>query len=222
MISRIHNRLGTAGFIVAVVALVAALGGGAVAASGGLSGQEKKQIEKESKKWSKKYSAQFAVPGPQGLPGANGAQGPKGDSGGQGPKGDKGDTGEEGPEGPEGSPWTAGGVLPEGETETGTWGVAGEGAGLSSISFNIPLSEPPANLQLLAEGEGETTECPGTVENPEAAPGELCVYTKENPGGSVLLSSESLFTSGATMLMVGNSPFAFAAGTWAVTAQVAP
>ena len=226
MISRIHSRLGTTGFIVAVVALVAALGGGAVAAGGGLSGPEKQQIKKESKKWSKKFSQQFAVPG---APGAAGAQGPKGDTGAQGPKGDKGDTGAQGPkgdkgatgaEGPEGSPWTAGGLLPEGKTETGVWGYGGEGAGLATISFNLPLAEAPTNLRLLGEGEGETTECPGTLENPEAAAGELCVYTDE--AVAALPGESKLYTSGAKINFVGFSGESEIFGTWAVTAHVAP
>ncbi|MBA3867401.1 MAG: hypothetical protein H0X42_13840 [Solirubrobacterales bacterium] len=53
-ISRIHQKLGTAGFIISIVALVAALGGGAYAASGGLSGKQKKEVEKIAKKDSAK------------------------------------------------------------------------------------------------------------------------------------------------------------------------
>jgi hypothetical protein len=93
MFSRIHSRLGTAGLIVAIVALVAALAGGAYAASG-LNKQQKKQVrsiaKSESKKWSKKFSQQFAQPGPAGATGATGPAGPVG------PAGAKGDNGNDG------------------------------------------------------------------------------------------------------------------------------
>lgn len=92
MLQRIRNQFGSAGLIVALVALVAALGGTAVA----LTGAEKKQIKKESKKFSKKFSKQFAKPGPagaqgpQGLPGANGLPGAPGKDGANGTNGANG------------------------------------------------------------------------------------------------------------------------------------
>ena len=47
MISKLHNRLGTAGFVVAIIALVAALSGGAYAAQqANLSKQQKKEVKK--------------------------------------------------------------------------------------------------------------------------------------------------------------------------------
>ena len=53
MLTRIHRKLGTAGFVISIVALVAALGGGAYAASGGLTGKQKKEVEKIAKKYAK-------------------------------------------------------------------------------------------------------------------------------------------------------------------------
>ncbi len=49
--------------------------------------------------------------------------------------------GEEGPAGPQGSPWTAGGVLPVGATETGTFATTttASGAAQASISFPVRL-----------------------------------------------------------------------------------
>jgi hypothetical protein len=89
VISRIHQKLGTAGFVISIVALVAALGGGAYAASGGLSGKQKKEVEKIAKKLA-------------GAPGATGAQGAKGDPGAAGANGTDGTSGKEGERGPRG------------------------------------------------------------------------------------------------------------------------
>ena len=61
--------------------------------------------------------------GPKGATGANGAPGPAGAKGAAGPAGPTGPAGAAGPTGPEGSPWTVDGTLPSGKTETGTWSV---------------------------------------------------------------------------------------------------
>ena len=66
-------------------------------------------------------SGRAAARGPQGPAGPAGANGKDGAQGPEGPQGEEGEKGEPGEEGPEGSPWTAGGVLPSGETETGSW-----------------------------------------------------------------------------------------------------
>lgn len=96
MLSRIHRKLGTAGFVISIVALVAALGGGAYAASGSLTGKQKKEVEKIAKKYA----------GKPGAPGAAGAQGPagaKGDAGTAGTNGTNGANGENGAKGDSGA-----------------------------------------------------------------------------------------------------------------------
>jgi hypothetical protein len=92
MISRTHQKLGTAGFIISIVALVAALGGGAYAASGGLSVKQKKEVEKIAKKYAGKPGATGAAgpagaKGGSGAPGANGANGNPGTNGAPGTNG---------------------------------------------------------------------------------------------------------------------------------------
>jgi Collagen triple helix repeat (20 copies) len=81
--------------------------------------------------------------------------------------------------GNEGSPWTAGGTLPPGATETGTWaftGTAADTAGIRvPISFPIKLSEEIGEAHVHFSPIGLPA-CPGTFENPGAAPGELCVF----------------------------------------------
>jgi hypothetical protein len=267
MFHRIHQKLGTAGFIISIVALVAALGGGAYAASGGLNGKQKKEVEKIAKKYA-------------GKPGAAGAAGPAGAKGDAGPKGEAGTAGTAGGSGAagtsvtstessapfpgnhcngvnggkggskfvsasgetyacngkEGEPWTAGGTLPEGSTETGVYAAGigqtflGFGFGLvAPISFTIPLEEPLAadHTEIVAEGGSSTANCPGSVTDPVAEPGFLCVYEGEfkgkGLGGFTSISKGSkeeagTDTSGAVLLAIGEEESVAIRGTWAVTA----
>jgi hypothetical protein len=145
MFSVFGRRVGGSG-VVAVVALVFALSGGAYAA-GRYVVTSTKQISPKVLKALKGANGKNGV---AGAPGAAGPAGPAGPAGGKGETGaagsaggagKEGPKGVEGPEGPEGSPWTAGGVLPEGKTETGAWSVQSfsESLALSSVSFAIPL-----------------------------------------------------------------------------------
>ena len=171
MLSRIHNKLGTAGLVVAIVALIAALGGAAYAASDNhLSGGEKKEVTKIAKKYAGKNGAPGAqgpkgdtgAPGAPGAKGATGPKGDKGDKGATGPKGEKGEKGATGPKGDKGATGPAGIVspLPSGQTETGAVNVNSgptyykeneEGkleeeltqGTYTALSFNIPLAEKP-------------------------------------------------------------------------------
>jgi hypothetical protein len=220
MFSRIHEKLGTAGFVISIVALIAALTGGAYAA-GALNPQIKKQITKESRKFSKKFSKQFAKEGPQGAKGDTGAQGAPGSNGAPGPAG---------------SPWTAGGVLPKGKTETGAWAfgvTASNSAQLVSVSFNIPLEAAPDIHVINASGKekvfNETAsvfeeivqpDCPGEATEPEAAPGTLCLYVSKELNlfwGEYPPITES-YATGAVIAMLPSATEARASGTWAVTA----
>ena len=140
--------------------------------------------------------------------------------------------------GKEGSPWTAGGTLPTGSTETGVWSTIYEATDenqimSSPISFTIPLkAEPEAHY--IGENEelaGEKNEaaaikegkCKGNPGKPEAASGNLCVFTSamsaakeyalvaEGPYGAVLLVAPEKFGSGKTSETIHGY------GTWAVT-----
>jgi hypothetical protein len=227
MFSAARRRLSYAN-VVATLALVFAMSGGALAASKYLI-TSAKQI-KPSVLASLKGKA--GPVGSNGAPGAAGPAGPAGPVGGVGPQGPGGSPGAKGENGTsvtsapvvkssstceklggseftaaegkkttacngkEGSPWTAGGTLPHGATETGSWsfGVTKEGETLVPISFSIPLSAPLTFSELpLSQnhvhvigvtgeeniGEGKTAShpaCPGNAENPKAEPGNLCVY----------------------------------------------
>lgn len=274
MISRIHNKLGTAGFIVSIVALVAALGGGAYAAQQGLNGKQKNEVRNISKSEAKK----LVGTGPQGPAGPAGPAGPggaKGDTGNNGTNGTNGKNivtgvatvaecpnggmtaevegtpaskkkvcnGAPGAPGEDGSPWTLGGVIPPGETVVGAWDAASALNDLSaqnrvqaSLSYTLPYpGSTPPELVIIAEAGEEATKCPGDSEEPEAAPGFLCVYE----GVSETLKNEIAFfvplgtentetTSGLTLVF---EPLEAEPGKWipiqmngtfAVTAPEAP
>jgi hypothetical protein len=205
MLSAIRRNLSPTTAI-AIVALVFAMSGGAIAAnSAGGSAEASKKAGKR---------------GPRGL---RGKQGPKGL---QGPKGDTGARGAAGPKGDTGDPWTAGGFLPSGASVGGTW-VAGVGPGIlpgptgaaaASISFGLPLKGLPTVFVIKKEQEGieHAAECPGSVAFPKAAKGDLCLYTAEEAAGMAFQSAiPSPF--GAIVTYLG-TPGTGNAGVWAVTA----
>jgi len=239
LISRIHNKLGTAGFIVAIVALVAALAGTAFAATK-LNGTQKKEVEKIAKKFAGKDGA----PGAAGLPGPAGAPGAKGDTG---PKGDKGDTGEKGKDGKNGTNGTNGTdgedgvcseakptcVMPKGATFKGVWSFGqtspnNPGLILSSQSFPLEYSGATAPTLRYVAAEGEFEEdCPGSSASPEAEPGFLCVYPSAFQVGGFTLNAIFSKANKFGFILFFKAKFnaeaeqfeaILAEGTWAVTA----
>jgi hypothetical protein len=256
-IRAIREPFGTAGLIVACVALAAALAGGAYAANGGLSGKQKKEVEKIAKKYAGK-------PGSSGPAGPAGPSGPKGDAGANGGAGAAGGAGESGKSvttatigpggleghcvtvggtvvevegsgtkkyicnganGTAGSPWTAGGVLPAGATETGSWAfISEEPEYIVPISFNVPIAEvlPAADVHFSGEA-GFAASCPGTVIHPQAVEGNLCVY-KQQLEHSKLFAIEQpnentgiAPSGGYIWFEVEGSGTQYGTGTWAVT-----
>lgn len=100
-----------------------------------------------------------------------GAQGPLGPVGPQGPRGERGEPG----------PLLS--TLPSGATERGAYGFASTKADKEGnvytpgveVSYPIPLSFKPI-LNVIGEGDPPTANCPGSVEEPTAKPGNLCAY----------------------------------------------
>jgi len=243
----IREPFGTAGLVVACVALVLALTGAAFAATG-LNGKQKKEVEKIAKKFAGKPGAPGAAgpagpAGPKGDTGAAGSNGTNGTNGSPGatgksvvatnePKGtnceaggskfevegssvkhyacigEDGEPGEKGEKGDEGSPWTAGGTLPPGATETGTWAfsrsvetitteVEGEKKEIKVgdseeilVPISFPIRLPTQGGNLLPEKVHYSTEedfetfCQGTSALPKPVNSlELCIY--ENTGEPV-------------------------------------
>lgn len=260
MVSRFRDKLGAAGLVVAVVALVAALAGGAYAASGALTGKQKKEVATIAKKYAGKRGPKGAT-GPAGLAGTPGAAGIPGAEGKPGPAGAAGAAGKSvtlGAETPgvncaeggtkvevegtpaskryicngqEGSPWTAGGTLPAGETETGSWGdfTLTAGVSASSISFPIPLAEDP-EVVAIKEGQAgveQAAKCPGfdTEGTPQAAAGVLCIYASNEEGGNVSnyfdpskKEAQGASPAGVVLLLETNGTGPVF-GSWAVTAE---
>lgn len=133
MLKRFRDQVGTAGFVISIIALVAALGGGAYAASGGLTGKQKKEVTKIAQTEAKKNAGKQGPAGPAGTPGATGPAGAAGPAGAKGDKGDKGDPGEKGEKGDAGEsvePFpSAGGA---GEPCEGRGGVVYEVQGIAT------------------------------------------------------------------------------------------
>jgi hypothetical protein len=273
-IRAIREPFGTAGLIVACIALIAALGGSAYAAKGALTSKQKKEVEKIAKKYAGKPGAPGAQ-GPAGQQGAAGANGKDGTNGTNGTNGSPGTPGKDGTSatatsfsGAKGS-CTEGGVevksaspaalvcngakgadgqsgftktLPSGETETGVWGERSNGGRaynlgteeepflsyteteflISPLTFNIPLEEAPEELVYNKPG---SEECPGTLQEPSAAPGVLCVYATgevkseaEPDGIDHFAGLDHLYSSGAVMGLLSTLRAKYVYGTYAVTA----
>ncbi len=190
-------RVSPAGMI-ATLALIFAMSGGAYAASKYVI-TSTKQIKPSVLKSLQGKTGPAGAPGsagPAGAQGAQGAQGPAGPAGSQGSQGGKGETGSQGtkgttgaagatgPKGATGATGTTGytETLPAGKTETGSWVIRGtanakEEKRVTAISFPIPLKEEINVSEVHVVKTGETVAgCPGTPEKPEAEQGFLCVY----------------------------------------------
>jgi collagen triple helix repeat protein len=220
MFSKLQERFGTAGLVVAIIALIAALTGTAIAK---LNGSEKKEVEKIAKKVAKKF------PGPQGPPGVQGPAGPAGPAGPEGKQGPAGSEGEEGPTGPTGPTGESGftATLPSGETETGAWGFSKVTAPAFvhvTPSFAIPLEAPVSegNAHLISPtgkeialvlepepGYAEVTQtnCDGTSEAPAADPGHFCMYIAKLATSAELKLEGGVQYASQTIGRAGDSTF---------------
>ncbi len=246
---------------IAALALVFAMSGGAWAAGKYLI-TSTKQIKPSVLASLKGAAGKAGKAGPAGALGPAGAQGPAGPGGAQGAKGENGVNGKEGAQGkegpagkegpkgatgatgPEGSPWTAGGFLPSGKTETGLWTAYGDPILPErhvdvAISFPIPLSPLAVpgkafifTIEQIAQKKNIPSGCTGTVENPTAPAGTLCIYpvgerleNVEIPTVKDIINGQSGYSSTGTVLDFVTekaSPEQPAimevTGSWAVTA----
>ena len=246
MFHRLRTHI-TPSTIIATLALLFAMSGGAYAASHYLITSTKQISPKVLK-------ALTGKAGPAGKAGANGANGAPGAQGPQGPAGTNGTgtPGAEGKEGPPGKNGTNGEngkmgftkTLPAKETETGSWSVSvglETQQAIASISFPIPLEKPLGETAVhYVETEGNGTTCPGSAEKPEAQQGNLCIYQREVGG----LELEVLNIDAVALIRPANTGFfeatpgaatsgalvkfnpedangGYAWGTWAVTAPEA-
>lgn len=217
---RIRRHIGYAN-VVATLALLFAMSGGVMAATGGFtsSGRLQACVNEEggikllkSGRHCKRGQKTVAwnQTGPAGSRGVAGAPGTPGASGTAGSSGTNGATG-----------FTS--TLPSGKTEIGTFASdleAQSAPGYMPISFNIPLSTAP-EIRIIGKKAPSTDECPGSVGDPQATPGFLCIYAGE-------LFTGTLFTFDPAQgagderygIILGLKPTATSAiayGTWAVT-----
>lgn len=191
----LREPFGTAGLVVAVIALVLALTGAAFAAKGALTGKQKKEVEKIAKKFAK-----AGPQGPAGAPGSAGTQGAPGTAGANGKDGANGVSAEATSFSGAKGPCTAGGVevksakpaafvcngtngttgftetLPQGSTETGVWSVEGERQEISpGVSVGQPYYSTPISFPIpLTAAPTPHFIPPGT---PAAGEGELTEHS---------------------------------------------
>ena len=248
MFSTLRTRFGIPG-VISVIALVFALVGGAYAANNSASGG-KATASAKAKKGPKGPKGATGPAGPAGAQGPAGAKGDTGANGSNGSAGAAGPTGSTGAAGAKGATGAAGATgatgfsgftetLPAGKTETGVWANVGSVPNgtevLIPISFPIPLSLGSSKAFLLneeetahEEGSGFEAGCTGTVENPTAPEGTLCVYTDFEGGNNVeflFFNFNEVFggyhPTGAVMVFLntsGEEGRYVGQGSWAVTA----
>jgi hypothetical protein len=128
-------------------------------------------------------------------------------------------------------------TLASGTSETGSYSVVFQAAavandGQGAISFPFQLASDPTvggttSPDFIHVGGASTTDCPGTVANPKAVAGHLCVYESfgENQGTACITQMDAGWACGAadkygagvylTAKAVGR---VVSVGTWAVTA----
>ena len=180
--------------VVAVVALVSSLTGGAVAATL-ITGDDiaqnaiaKKHIKKNAVVSKKVKNGSLLAKDFKAGQLVAGAPGPVGPAGAAclptipecvGPKGDKGDPGTPGTNGAQGEPGPFPGTLPTGKTIRGHYSMSAKATAVSdfasdNISFGFKFATPPT-LVKVASG-GSDANCPGNNDNPGANPGFLCVF----------------------------------------------
>ena len=151
------------------------------------------------------------------LRGAAGPQGPAGPRGAQGPSGDAGPAG----------PLLE--TLPSGRTLRGTWAYAGRRVTATGyvpvafVSFQFPLAAPPDGEPIVMPfGTQPNPSCPGTLFEPKAAPGKICVYVHRDDGSlGVSTDSGPMNRFGVQIFptSVEADQNTAADGTWAVTAR---
>jgi hypothetical protein len=248
--------------VVATLAMVFAMSGGAYAAS--------KYLITSTKQISPKVlKALKGKNGTNGTNGANGANGKDGAPGAPGTAGEKGAPGTNGTNGANGvsvtstslpagneqckeggsefvaaaskktyacngSPWVAGGTLPKGATETGTWAVEATAAApgelmTAVVSIPIPLAAE-FNVNFVGFKEPLPSNCEGEIGKPSAISKQFCVFEGQsmivNHGGlkyekAVVTPAGPIFdigpTGGQLVFSTTQTGRVSAEGTWAAT-----
>jgi hypothetical protein len=185
--------------VISAIALFAALGGVGWAA-GLVSGKTIKPNSIPLNRLTKSARSSLA-----------GRQGPVGLTGPQGPRGDRGEKGDVGPEGPFAE------VVPNGKTLVGTYAArihatAANQELIAPISFGFRFSSAPTP-HFVALGTTPPAQCPGNGLNPQATPGNLCIYETSETNRISPLVVDVNFN-------IGSSPFGASVLTESVAAGV--
>lgn len=143
-------------------------------------------------------------------------------------RGPRGPQGPAGPGGGTGTSASAKTVRGRFEATSSTPATAAGATASGAISFGVQLPAAPARNIVLA---GSTTQCPGTVADPDAAPGQLCIYVGDRVNNGTIETVTDAPTvgglptiggtsrQGAGVVVVSAGPGTFGArGSWAVTA----
>jgi hypothetical protein len=234
MFSKMHRKFGTAGLIVAVVSLVAALSGAALA-----KGVIITKLSQIAPGVQKKLKGKAGPPGPAGLQGPQGAKGDPGTPGAAGRdginpigsefSGEKGACKEGGVEIKGGNiSFVCNGAvgptdtkLPSGKTLAGLWQFQSINIPLALVTISFPLRVPSgATMRWMGVGAAPTEECPGEAEEPKAKAGYLCIYANEVVNATTPvedLFANSRFGFRGYFAIPDSSSMSFGYGSWAVT-----
>lgn len=104
------------------------------------------------------------------------------------------------------------------ELNTGSGGANNPDMG-QGYSYIFSLASTP-EAHFIPNGEVPPAECPGTVEDPEASPGNLCVYEGPSHANDLVdIGTESdQYGFGLLLIITGSNNFGWSIGSWAVTA----
>lgn len=136
-----------------------------------------------------------------------------------------GPAGARGPRGVRGAPGPFAATLPSGKTLTGDYFTSSETGSTfdDTQSFAFPLASEPS-VHFVGISAADPPQCAGTVANPQAAPGNLCVYAALggiSASAVEIINPETDLTPDAStrgFRVSMNGSGSFSTGSWAVTA----
>lgn len=128
--------------------------------------------------------------------------------------------------------FVVGSALPSGSTLRGYFTVTYSATAASQhmnspISFGLPLAAEPV-AHFIAANTTPPAGCPGSVNDPQAAAGHLCVYESDSSGSTIAASYPMICATGwcphstrwgaEVHVLSSSAGIIYTRGTWAVTA----
>lgn len=210
----LSTRRPSPALVVALVALFISLGGTGFAVGG--AGHSPAGAGR-----SRSISTKCTVRSCRGPEGDRGPVGPKGPQGARGAGGARGIQGLQGAQGIEGPPGPFPSVLPAGRTLRGIYESQENVAGFHdrAVSFGFTFGAAPTAHVIPKGGPNpDPANCPGSAADPQATPGNLCVYESDQFGvqGPLTVGSVSRFGFSTSVYTPSGG---FSAGTWAATSS---